>query len=95
MARPKHPPIQRDWLSKSLAGCVLGFSLALALCGLVSRLMPGLDSAEAQLLLWLLPLPWLAVLGTVFLFRNGRQAWLWLSMTNAAMWSLLLISKSL
>jgi len=89
MARAKHPPIKRDWLGKSLAGLLLGFTLALALSGLAGLLRPGLDGAEAQLLMWMVPPVWVAVLGGVFMFPDGWRAWAWLSLANLVAWGLL------
>lgn len=73
-------PLRRDIVSKSLAGLVLGFALALALVGLFARLGPqGLAGGNKyQLVMWMIAPIWLSVLAFVFLFRSGLRAWLWL-----------------
>jgi hypothetical protein len=73
-------PIRRDIWSKSLAGVVLGFALAVALAGLVAHLGPeGLEGRNKyQLVMWMVAPIWLGALGFVFLFRSGLQAWVWL-----------------
>jgi hypothetical protein len=76
--------IRLDWWSKSAAGVVLGFGLAMALCGLFAWLSPGGPAAtnKYQLTMWLAAPLWAGVLGFVFLFRSGLQAWLWLGGAN-------------
>lgn len=82
--------IRRDWLSKSLAGTVLGLGLGLALGGLFFRYGPaGAPTHEAQLAMWTVAPVWMGVLSLVYLFRSGRQAWLWLGAANAAAYALL------
>jgi hypothetical protein len=73
-------PIRHDWMSKSLAGVLLGFALALALAGLFAHLGPeGLEGRNKyQLVMWLVAPIWLGVVSFVFLFRSGLRAWLWL-----------------
>jgi hypothetical protein len=83
-----------DWLSKSLAGTLLGFFAAMAMCGL-SFLLPlqiG-RSGEAQLIMWLLGPIWLTILSTCFLFRSGARAWFWLGLTNVVLYALYFLFK--
>lgn len=76
-------PIQRDWLSKTLAGTLLGFTLALGASGLFALATPGLATGiKAQLAMWLVPPVWLGVLSGCFLFGSGLRAWLWLGAAN-------------
>ena len=83
MAGTRRPPIRRDWLSKSIAGTLLGFTLALACSGLFVRLVPDMPlTTKSQLAMWMVPPVWFAVLGGVFLFGNGWRAWLWLGLAN-------------
>lgn len=95
MAKPKRPPIQPHWWSKTLAGCVLGFSLALALMGLFAWLGPGGIEApnKVQFNMWLVPVIWMAVFAFVYLFRTGLRAWLWLGAANVAAFSALLVAR--
>ncbi len=76
--------IQRDWLSKALAGILLGFSLAMALSGIVAWLGPDGPAAtnKFQWVMWLVSPIWLSVLSFCWLFRSGRQAWIQLGAAN-------------
>lgn len=73
-----------DWLSKSLAGSVLGFTLAIALAGLFAVAGPGGLEArnKYQFVMWLVAPIWLGVASLVFLFRSGLAACLWLGGAN-------------
>ncbi|WP_319380874.1 hypothetical protein [Thiomicrorhabdus sp.] len=74
---------RRDWLAKSLAGLFLGFALGLGLSGVFMALDNNiLLSIKAQLAMWIVTPVWLAVLSSVFLFRSGLRAWLWLGALN-------------
>lgn len=77
--------IQRDWFSKTLAGVVLGFGLAIAVSGLFAWLTPGgaMHPNKFQATMWLTAPVWSGVLSLVFLFRSGARAWLWLGSANA------------
>ncbi|MTJ83602.1 MAG: hypothetical protein F8N37_21660 [Telmatospirillum sp.] len=70
-----------DWLSKSLAGVLLGYGLALSLAGLVAKLAPP-GPALTQLVMWLVAPLWLSTLAATFLFRSGLRAWIWLGGAN-------------
>lgn len=76
--------IRRDWVSKTSAGAVLGFSLAIALAGLFAWLGPGGMAApnRFQLVMWLIAPVWLTTLSLCFLFSSGVRAWLWLGAAN-------------
>lgn len=78
--KPAKPaPIQRDWVSKSLAGAVLGFALALGASALLAHLTADIALAtRSQLAMWLVPPVWLGVLGFVYFFSSGLRAWAWL-----------------
>lgn len=70
--------------SKTLAGTLLGFALALAVSALFARYTPGGPAApnKFQFVMWLISLVWLPILGGVYLFRDARQAWRWLGGAN-------------
>ncbi len=77
-------PIRRDWISKTLAGALLGFTLALGCSGIFARLVTSLPPPiEAQLAMWMVTPIWLGVLAGSYAFASGRRAWLWLGAANA------------
>lgn len=77
--------IRRDWWSKTLAGALLGFTLALGVSGILVAMNPDMPfSIRGQLAMWMQAPVWLATLGCVYFFRSGRQAWLWLFVANLA-----------
>lgn len=81
----------RHWLGKTGAGVVLGYTLAIALSGVIAWLTPGGLEGEGkiQFVMWTIAPIWAGVLGFVFLFRDGRRAWLWLALANAVAFALL------
>ncbi|ABC23114.1 hypothetical protein [Rhodospirillum rubrum] len=94
MTSPKHPPIRRDWLSKILAGTLLGFTLALGCSGLLVLALPQLPlPVKAQLAMWVVMPLWLGVLSGCFAFRDGRRAWLWLGGATALVLDLLVVAR--
>lgn len=79
----KPAPIRRDWVSKTLAGMLLGLGLALGCSGLLAALLPGMPlPVSGQLVMWLVPPVWLGVLSLVYFFASGLRAWLWLGAAN-------------
>ena len=81
--RPKRPPIRNDWVAKTLAGAVLGLTLALAVSGLYSALSAGMPlPIRGQLAMWMVPPIWLGTLAGVYFFASGLRAWLWLGGAN-------------
>lgn len=84
-ARPPspHKVIQRDWISKTLAGMLPGLAIALACSGLFSHLNPDMPlTIRAQLAMWMVAPTWLCIFGMVYFFPSGRSAWLWLGGTT-------------
>jgi hypothetical protein len=81
--RGKPVPIRPDWVSKTLAGLLLGLSLALICSGLLASALTGMPlPVSGQLLMWLVPPVWLGVLSGVYFFSSGLRAWLWLGGVN-------------
>lgn len=75
--------IRPDWLSKTLAGALLGFTLAIGCAGLFNWLASGMPlSARGQLAMWLTAPVWMGVLSGVYFFRSGQCAWAWLGGAN-------------
>lgn len=80
----------RDWLGKTLAGVILGFTLGLGLAGLFLWIMgPGIApfSAKGQFAMWLMSPVWALSVGLVFLFRTPARAWLGLGLANLCAWA--------
>lgn len=72
-----------DWLSKTLAGALLGFTLAIGCAGLFNGLAGDMPlSVRGQLAMWLTAPVWMGVLSGVYFFRNGKRAWAWLGGAN-------------
>lgn len=88
--------IQADWWRKGIAGLVLGFTLALGLAGIFAWAGYGGIAApnKTQFVMWMIAPVWMLVLSTVFLFRTGRQALLWLGLANILVYLTLSIIKS-
>ncbi|MFT3719671.1 hypothetical protein [Pseudorhodoferax sp.] len=79
--RPR--PVRPDWVSKTLAGLLLGFSLSLVAAGLLMTQLPGMPlPVSGQLAMWLVPPVWLGVLSGVYFFSSGLRAWAWLLGAN-------------
>ncbi|SMH47201.1 hypothetical protein [Azospirillum agricola] len=94
--RPR-PPIRPDWWSKSLAGTLLGFTLAIALSGLFAWAGPGGPRAlnKIQFNMWMVAPIWLGVVSFCFLFRSGLRAWLWLGGANLLAYAALHAARTL
>ncbi len=86
----------RHWLGKPLAGTVLGYTLAVALSGIIALLTPGGFAGEGkvQFNMWMIAPVWTTVLGFVFLFRSTLRAWLWLGLANVLAWGVLWALKA-
>ena len=80
-----------DWWSKTFAGAFLGGTLALAVAGLFAWLGPGgIDAREkSEFVMWMMAPVWMAVFSTVYLFRTGLRAVLWLGGANMVAYGLL------
>ena len=65
-----------DWLSKSLAGSVLGFTLAIALAGLFAVAGPGGLEArnKYQFVMWLVAPIWLGVASPFMMMVKASSA---------------------
>lgn len=84
-------PIRRDWLSKTLAGLLLGLVLAFAASAWLATLLSGLPISErGQLAMWSVPPVWLGVLSGVYFFASGGRAWRWLGGVSLLAWGGLL-----
>lgn len=94
MTRSKPVPIQRDWVSKTLAGALLGLALALGASGVFSQLNAGMPlPVRGQLAMWMVAPVWLGTLGCVYFFQSGLRAWLWLAGANLLIHGALLVLR--
>lgn len=86
----KHP-IRADWWSKTLAGAILGWTLALAVAGIFAWAGPGgIDAPnKTQFVMWMIAPLWMLVFSLSYLFRSGLRAALWLGAANALAYALL------
>ena len=82
------------WCCRAMAGTVGGFGLAVALAGIFAWVGP-IGVGKFQLVMWMVPPIWLAVLSGVFLFRDGLRAWAWLGGANALAYALLFLCRYL
>lgn len=77
-------PSWGTWVSMTLAGLVLGGTLALQgslLFDATFHSVPG--ALRAQLDMWVVMPVWFTALSGVYAFRTGRRAWLGLGALNA------------
>lgn len=95
MTTAKHHSIQPHWISKTLAGGLLGATLALALAGLFAWWGPGGINApdKVQLTMWITAPIWLCVFSASYLFRTGYRAWCWLLLANALAYAALYLAR--
>ena len=92
----KPAAIRRDWISKSLAGALLGFALAIGASATLAALTAGIPLVtRSQLVMWLVPPVWLGVLGTVYFFTSGARAWAWLGGACLALYGALFLTGAL
>lgn len=82
--------IERDWLTKTLAGTVGGFGLGIAASALLACLSPGglAMPNKFQVAMWLVPPVWIPVIAGSFMFRSGVRACVWLGAANVAAFAL-------
>ncbi|AOT08200.1 hypothetical protein S4054249_10245 [Pseudoalteromonas luteoviolacea] len=79
--------IQPHWWSKTFAGIFAGFFLSLGLVGIFAWIGPtGLTeqitaeqrSWKTQFNMWMITPIWCLILSFVYLFKTGKQAWIYL-----------------
>lgn len=87
--------LQPDWWTKSLAGLILGFTLALGLVGLFAWFGPGGIDADTkvQFNMWLITPIWLLVLSFSFMFKTGLRAIGYLGLFNVLTYIVLYIFR--
>ncbi|WP_226665178.1 hypothetical protein [Microbulbifer aggregans] len=87
--------LQSDWWSKSIAGAVLGLTLALALSGLFAWIGPGgIDAPDKrQFVMWSIAPLWVIAFSLVYLIPTGRRALLTMGVLNVLAYGLLFFVK--
>lgn len=82
--------IQPHWWFKTLAGSVLGLTLAYVLVAIFAWYGPGGINAptKVQFNMWLITPIWLLVLSLTYLFKTGIKAITYLGAANAALYSI-------
>ncbi|MBS1186487.1 MAG: hypothetical protein H6R04_505 [Burkholderiaceae bacterium] len=94
MRPPKPHLIQRDWIAKTSAGLLLGFTLGLGCSGLFAHLCADMPlSIRSQLAMWMVAPVWLCTLSATYLFASGLRAWLWLGCANLLLFGLLGLAR--
>ena len=94
MTTKKPRPIQRDWFSKTLAGLLLGSTLALGCSGLFSHFNMDMPlPIRSQLAMWMVAPIWLGTFSGTFFFSSGRRAWLWLGGANLLIHGMLALAR--
>ncbi|MFT3814676.1 MAG: hypothetical protein QM740_15070 [Acidovorax sp.] len=79
----KPAPVRRDWVSKTLAGALLGLALAVSASGLFAALAAAMPlPLRGQLAMWMVPPVWLLTWSAVYFFQSGARAWAWLAAVN-------------
>ena len=86
MGGPRASAPRRDWVSKTLAGLLMGGVLSLGASGFLVLALGSLPlPVRGQLAMWLVPPLWLGVLCSVYFFASGPRAWLWLGGASVLM----------
>jgi hypothetical protein len=89
-------PIRREWVSKTLAGVLLGLALALSCSAVFAQLAGAIaPPVRAQLAMWMVMPVWLSVLSGSYLFESGKRAWLWLGAANVVVVGVLAAARML
>lgn len=88
--------LRPDWISKSLAGVLLGAALALGASAIFAKLASGIPTPlRSQIGMWLTAPVWMSTASSVYFFASGRRAWLWLGAANVIVWGgFLLLRKA-
>ncbi|AUJ71873.1 MULTISPECIES: hypothetical protein [Pseudoalteromonas] len=105
MSRLSHADkIQPDWWGKTLAGVILGLALSFGIVGLfawvgsdglMETLTPARQSWRTQFSMWMISPIWLLILSFVFMFKNSKQAVLWLGGANLVVYVILFVVRGM
>jgi hypothetical protein len=93
----RHPRIlQAHWWSKTVIGCLLGLTLAVALSGIFAWWGPGGMGApnKVQFNMWLITPLWLLAFSLVYFCRSGQQAAQRYVALNIIAYVILIIARS-
>lgn len=96
MTSPRKPAIRPDWVTKTLAGVLLGLALGFGASAIYSDLHASVPlNIRGQLAMWIVVPIWLSVLGGVYFFTTGLRAWLWLGAANLLTYGVLITLRLL
>ncbi|VVE62553.1 transmembrane lipoprotein [Pandoraea captiosa] len=80
--------------SRTLAGLVLGFFAAMALCGAFAYMTPSGWHTAAIPVIALFPLVWLGLFAVVYASRTAARAWIGMGATTVVAWAALLLARA-
>ncbi|AJC22245.1 hypothetical protein [Pandoraea pulmonicola] len=80
--------------SRTVAGLVLGFFAAIALCGAIAYLTPAGWQTAVIPVIALFPLAWLGLFAVVYASRTAMRAWVGLGATTLVAWAALLLART-
>ena len=87
--------IKPHWFVKTMAGLVLGLTLAFAFIGIFAWFGPGgIDAhTKVQFNMWMITPIWLLVFSFSYLFQTGRKAVIYLVSANICVYSVFIILR--
>ncbi|VVE77394.1 hypothetical protein [Pandoraea sputorum] len=80
--------------SRTVAGLVLGFFAAIALCGAIAYMTPAGWQTAAIPVIALFPLVWLGLFAVVYASRTAARAWIGIGATTVVAWAALLLART-
>ncbi|WMN58550.1 hypothetical protein NI389_09780 [Pseudoalteromonas xiamenensis] len=88
---------QADWLSKTLAGMLLGLALAYVCIALFAWYGPGgIDAQDkVQFNMWMIAPLWFSIFSATYVFRTGKRAWLLLGIPTLALYGVFFLLRSM
>lgn len=86
---------QPDWLLKTSAGLICGPLLAFLFVAFFAWYGPGgIDAKDkVQFNMWIITPIWFSILSTVYLFRDGKRAWIGLGVPALLLLCLFLLLR--
>lgn len=87
--------IQPHWWTKTLAGLILGLTLAYAVVAIFAWYGPGgIDApVKVQFNMWLISPIWLLIFSCTYMFKTGLKAISYLLLVNVIVYSIFLLLR--